>query len=364
MLRILRSVARHARHRVDWYIVALFAVIGVATLAPVEGAAADGVSLAVRVAVGLLFFLYGARLSPQAAYDGLRHWRLHVPILALTFVAFPLAGLAVGLLPGAVLSTELAVGVLFLTILPSTVQSSIAFTSMARGNVAAAICSASFSTVLGVVLTPVLVVALIGQTGGEGMPIRTSQLGDIALQLLVPFLAGQVARRWVTEWLGRHRALITVCDRGSILLVVYSAFSRGMTTGIWQRVSPGRLLLLAALCVLLLVLALQLANGTARLIGLPYADRVTAVFCGSNKSLASGLPMATVLFPAERVGIVILPLMLYHTIQLVACAWLARRWSTNRSAAPGTNEDRGTGMGIRTGGSSSNPREGTSANPG
>ncbi|MFJ5677474.1 bile acid:sodium symporter family protein [Streptomyces sp. NPDC093097] len=322
------GAARRVLRRVDWYIVALFCVIGLAALVPARGAAADGVSLTARVAVGLLFFLYGARLSPQAALDGVRHWRLHLPVLALTFLAFPAAGLAAGLLPHGVLSPELAAGVLFLTVLPSTVQSSIAFTSMARGNVAAAICSASFSTVLGVVLTPLLAVTLLRQTGAGAAdaPLTPSQLTDIAIQLLLPFLAGQAVRRWIADWLGRHRALTTLCDRGSILLVVYSAFSRGVTAGIWHRVPPARLLLLAAVCALLLAFALSAAHGTARLIGLPRADRVTAVFCGSNKSLASGLPMATVLFPPDRIGITVLPLMLYHTLQLVVCAYLARRW--------------------------------------
>ncbi|MGV4925413.1 bile acid:sodium symporter [Streptomyces sp. BHT-5-2] len=318
--------------RVDWYIVALFCVIGLAALAPADGAAAEGVSLTARLAVGLLFFLYGARLSPRAALDGVRHWRLHLPVLALTFLVLPAAGLAAGLLPESVLGAELAAGVLYLTVLPSTVQSSIAFTSMARGNVAAAICSASFSTVLGVVLTPLLAVTLLRHTGTGpaagpgGLPITPTQLTDIAVQLLVPFLAGQALRRWIADWLGRHRALTTLCDRGSILLVVYSAFSHGMTAGIWHRVPPPRLLLLAAVCLALLGLALFLANGTARLIRLPRADRVTAVFCGSNKSLASGLPMATVLFPPDRIGVMVLPLMLYHTLQLVLCAYLARRW--------------------------------------
>ncbi|MFL4491160.1 bile acid:sodium symporter family protein [Streptomyces sp. VTCC 41912] len=328
--------ARRVLRRVDWYIVALFCVIGLAALVPADGAAADGVSFTARLAVGLLFFLYGARLSPRAALDGVRHWRLHLPVLGLTFVLFPAAGLAIGLLPSGVLSPELAAGVLFLTVLPSTVQSAIAFTSMARGNVAAAICSASFSTVLGVLLTPLLAVALLRQTGaGVGdVPLTPSSLLDIAVQLLLPFLAGQALRRWIADWLGRHRILTTVCDRGSILLVVYSAFSHGMTAGIWHRIPPARLLLLAAVCALLLALALSAAHGTARLVGLSRADRVTAVFCGSNKSLASGLPMATVLFPADRIGVVVLPLMLYHTLQLVLCAYLARRWPAPPAPPP------------------------------
>ncbi|WP_318202346.1 bile acid:sodium symporter family protein [Streptomyces sp. SCL15-4] len=326
----VRGLAR----RVDWYIVALFGAIGIAALVPAEDTAAEAVSWLTKLAIGLLFFLYGARLSPQAALDGVRHWRLHLPVLALTFAAFPLLGLAARLLPDAALGAELTAGVLFLAVLPSTVQSSIALTSLARGNVAAALCSASFSTVLGVLLTPVLAVALIGGGKGGGVPVGYGQLGDIAVQLLLPFLAGQAVRRWISGWLGRHRKVIGRCDRGSILLVVYAAFSQGMTTGIWQRVSPGRLLLLGALVAVLLALALLLADRSARALRLLREDRVTAVFCGATKSLASGLPMASVLFPADEVAMTVLPLMLYHTLQLVVCAALARRLSRTAPPAP------------------------------
>ncbi|MDO0929571.1 bile acid:sodium symporter family protein [Streptomyces sp. TG1A-8] len=323
----LTGALRDLTRRVDWYIVALFGAIGIAALFPAERETAAAVSWLTRLAIGLLFFLYGARLSPRAALDGARHWRLHLPVLALTFVAFPLLALAAGLMPDRMLGAELTAGVLFLAVLPSTVQSSIAFTSMARGNVAAALCSASFSTVLGVVLTPALAVVLIGRSEDGGVPFGLSQLSDISLQLLLPFLTGQAVRRWIADWLGRHRTVIGLCDRGSILLVVYAAFSRGMTTGIWQRVSPGRLAVLSVLVALLLGTALLLADRCARMLRLPREDRVTAIFCGATKSLASGLPMASVLFPAKEVAMTVLPLMLYHTLQLVVCAALARRLS-------------------------------------
>ncbi|MFG2222643.1 bile acid:sodium symporter family protein [Streptomyces sp. NPDC048644] len=325
------SWPRGAVRRIDWYLVALFAVIGCATLLPASGATADGLALTARIMVGLLFFLYGARLSPRAAYDGLRHWRLHLPILALTFLVFPLAGMAVGLLPHSVLGGDLATGILFLSVLPSTVQSSVALTSMARGNVAAAICSASFSTLLGVVLTPLLAVLLLQQGTSGGLTFAPSQARDVVVQLLLPFLVGQVARRWIAGWIQRHRLLTTLCDRGCILLVVYSAFSQGMTAGIWQRIPPARIVTLAVVCLLLLGVALALTYGAARLLRLPREDRVTAVFAGSTKSLAGGLPIATVLLPESELGLLVLPLMLYHTLQLVVCTWLARRWPSAAS---------------------------------
>ncbi|MFD7664989.1 bile acid:sodium symporter family protein [Streptomyces sp. NPDC059788] len=322
--------------RIDWYIVALLATVGLGALLPADGTPAEVLGLATKLAVGLLFFLYGVKLSPQAARGGLRHWRLHLPILLCTFAVFPLLGLLPRLLPSALLSPELATGILFLCLLPSTVQSSVAFTSMARGNVAAAICSASFSTVLGVVLTPLLAALLLN--GAGTVPISLSQITDIVVQLVLPFVAGQFARRWLAEWVSRHHTLTQLCDRGSILLVVYVAFSKGMTAGIWNRVSPARLLVLLALCAVLLTLALALAARGARLLGLPRVDRVTTVFCASTKSLASGLPIATVLFPATQVGLAVLPLMLYHTLQLMVCATAARRWGARDGGGGGTGE--------------------------
>ena len=308
--------------------------MALAALLPADGTPADVVGASSKVAVGLLFFLYGARLSPQAAVAGLRHWRLHLPILVCTFVVFPLFGLAARALPGAVLGPQLAAGVLFLCVLPSTVQSAVAFTSMARGNVAAAICSSSFSNLLGVFLTPLLAVLLLPGGGAGDVPFSTDQMVGIVVQLLMPFALGQVLRRWIAGWVGRHRRLTTVCDRGSILLVVYAAFSKGVNAGIWQLVSVWRLLALVALCALLLAAVLVLTAQVTRWWGFAPEDRVTAVFCASTKSLASGLPMATVLLAAQDVGLLVLPLMLYHILQLMTCAALARRWHPAPLAAP------------------------------
>ncbi|MFI5588505.1 bile acid:sodium symporter family protein [Amycolatopsis sp. NPDC051758] len=317
-----------SRFRFDPFVVAILATVGVATLLPASGAVAGGFSTATTIAVGLLFFLYGARLSTQEALDGLRHWRLHAVVLAATFVLFPLLGLALCLLPGSVLPPELAAGVLFLAVLPSTVQSSIAFTSIARGNVAAAICSASLSNLAGIVLTPLLVALLLA---GDGAGVDGSAVLGIVLQLLAPFVAGQLARRWIGDWIRRHSAPLKVFDRGSILLVVYTAFSAGMTEGIWHRLDVGHLLVLVLVCGVLLAAVLGATGWGARLLGFARADRITIVFCGSKKSLASGLPMATVLFGHAQVGLIVLPLMLFHQIQLIVCATLARRYAASQA---------------------------------
>jgi sodium/bile acid cotransporter 7 len=319
-----------SRFRPDPFIVAILATVGAATLLPASGAVATGFGAATTIAVGLLFFLYGARLSTREALDGLRHWRLHAVVLAATFVLFPLLGLAVALLPAAVLPAQLAAGVLFLAVLPSTVQSSIAFTSIARGNVAAAICAASLSNLAGIVLTPLLVALLLA---GAGAGVDGAAVLGIVLQLLAPFVAGQLARRWIGGWITRHPAPLKLFDRGSILLVVYTAFSAGMTEGSRHRLDAGHLLVLAAVCVALLAAVLTATGWSAKLLGFARADRVTIVFCGSKKSLASGLPMATVLFGHAQVGLLVLPLMLFHQLQLVVCATMARRYARDTEPA-------------------------------
>ena len=237
-----------ARLRVDPFILALLTTVGIATLLPAEGSAAPVFGDASVLAVGLLFFLYGARLSAEAMLSAARHWRLHVVVLASTFVLFPVLGLCTAVLMPTVLTPPLYVGVLFLCTLPSTVQSSIAFTSIAGGNVPAAICSASLSNLLGTLLTPALV-GLLLTTHGSGFSGQS--LRDIALQLLSPFLAGQLLRRWIGGWIQRHRKILGLVDRGSILLVVYTAFSAGVTAGIWHQLS---LISLAALLVVALAL--------------------------------------------------------------------------------------------------------------
>jgi sodium/bile acid cotransporter 7 len=306
---------------IDPYILALLGTVALAALLPASGTAADVAGGASTGAVALLFFLYGARLSTRETLDGLRHWRLHVTVLAATFVVFPLLGLAGRLLEPAVLTPELYSGLLFLCLVPSTIQSSIAFTSMARGNVPAAICAGSFSSLAGIVLTPLLAALLLGGAAGG---FSADSLLRIILQLLAPFLAGQLLRRWVAGFLARHKKVLGYVDRGSILLVVYTAFSEGMAAGVWQRVTPVRLGALLAVEAVLLAAMLTLTWFGAKRLGFGRADRIAIQFAGSKKSLAAGLPMATVLFGAQA-SLAVLPLMLFHQMQLMVCAVIAKR---------------------------------------
>ncbi|MEU7382762.1 bile acid:sodium symporter family protein [Streptomyces sp. NPDC042207] len=317
---------------IDPYIVLLLATVGIAALLPARGAAAHVASGASTGAIALLFFLYGVRLSTREALDGLKHWRLHVTVLACTFVIFPLLGLAArGLVP-VLLNQPLYQGLLFLTLVPSTIQSSIAFTSIARGNVPAAICAGSFSSLVGIILTPLLVAVLLGSGGGG---LSGHSLVTIVLQLLVPFVAGQLLRPWIGGFVARHKKILGLVDRGSILLVVYTAFSEGMVRGIWHQVSPARLGGLVVVEGLLLAVMLALTWYGTRALGFFREDRIAVQFAGSKKSLASGLPMASVLFGAHA-SLAVLPLMVFHQMQLMVCAVIAKRRARDPEVREGT----------------------------
>jgi sodium/bile acid cotransporter 7 len=308
------------------FILMLLGTVVIASLVPARGVYADIVAGAADVGIVLLFFLHGAKLSRAAIWEGARNWRLHLTVVTTTFLVFPLFGLALGRLPG--LTGAVATGMLFLTLLPSTVQSSIAFTAIARGNVAAAVCSASFSNLVGIVLTPALVALLIGSgVSGQGSGISLSAVEAIVAQLLLPFIAGHLLRPWIGGFVARQKRLLMIVDRGSILLVVYSAFGAAVVEGLWHRVSPEDLMLIGLFCSVLLAAVLAFTWLAGRLLGLPREDAIVLLFCGSKKSLASGVPMAGVLFPAAQVGAVLLPVMLFHQLQLIACAVIARRYA-------------------------------------
>lgn len=316
------------RLHIDPFTLALLATVVLASLLPVSGTAAGVMDVVTDVAIAALFFLHGARLSREAVKAGMLHWRLHLVILACTFVLFPLLGLLFKPLAHALLTPQLFVGLLFLCALPSTVQSSIAFTSMAGGNVSAAVCAASLSSLLGVFLTPLLMGLLVGTQGAMADPLVA--IGKILLQLLVPFLAGHFLRPWIGAWVERHRPVLRYTDQGTILLVVYTAFSASVIEGLWRDTPLPALLGVAVAAAVLLALAMGLITFIARRFGFNRADEIAIVFCGSKKSLATGVPMAKVMFAGGSLGAIVLPIMLYHQIQLIVCAFVAQRYARER----------------------------------
>ncbi|WP_172123693.1 MULTISPECIES: bile acid:sodium symporter family protein [unclassified Devosia] len=314
---------------IDIYMVLLIGMVVLATLLPARGFGAEVVSKASYFAVMLLFFLYGAKLNTSAIVAGISNWRLQLLVFAFTFIAFPLLGLLASTALGSVLQPEIVMGLLYLSLLPSTVQSSIAFTSIAGGNVPAAVCAASVSNLLGVFITPALT-ALLLHTGGHG--VDASAMLSIGVQILLPFFLGQMARPLIGPWVQKHKLLTSIVDRGSILLIVYSAFSAGMVAGIWSQVDWVAILILMLISSLLLAVVMIGTVYVGKACGLSQEDRLVLLFCGSKKSLASGLPMANILFAGQAVSLIILPVMIFHQIQLLVCAVIAQRIANGRKA--------------------------------
>ena len=313
---------------IDTYMLLLVGMVLLGLILPARGIAAEALRGATFWAVTLLFFLYGAKLDPASVRAGLLNWRLQGLTFAATYLLFPVLGVILAAIFGGVLGSQLTLGLLFLCVLPSTVQSSIAFTSIAGGNVPAAICAASLSNLIGVALTPLLVAQLLHQDGGG---ISLDAIEKIALQILLPFILGQILRPWIGGFVQRHKLLTMVVDRGSILLIVYSAFGAGTVAGIWSAIPAPGLILCLAVVTLLLALAMGIMVAAGRITHMPHEDRAVLFFCGSTKSLASGLPIATAIFPAATVGATVLPVMIYHMTQLLVCSAIAQRMARARA---------------------------------
>jgi len=321
------------RARPDPFLIGIVSAAGLGMALPCSGPIAGVFGAVTKIAIAIMFFMQGVKLSRAAVLAGLGHWRLHLTILACTFVAYPLVGWGLSHLANRLLPNALLTGLIFLCLLPSTVQSSIAYVSLARGNVAAAVCAATASNVLGIALTPALATLALHTRGYE---VQTGDLWKIATQILAPFLIGQLVQPWLSGWAARNKALVTLSDRGSIVLVVYTAFSAATLQGVWRQVAPADLACLVALEAIVLALVFSAARVGARALGFSREDEIAIVFCGTKKSLASGAPMAAVLFPAAALGAVIVPLVIFHQMQLMAAAVVARRYATRSSpAAPG-----------------------------
>ncbi|UHL65898.1 bile acid:sodium symporter [Paralcaligenes sp. KSB-10] len=322
-----------SRFSIDPFLIKLLIAIVLASFLPAHGTGASVFKWATNIAIALLFFLHGARLSRDAIVAGASHWRLHLTIFSATFVIFPILGLLAKPLVSPFITHELYLGILFLCCLPATVQSAIAFTSIARGNVPAAVCSASASSLLGVFLTPLLVGLVMSGGGAGSAPISFDAIGKIMLQLLLPFVLGQILRPWIGKWVSRHNALLKVVDQGSILLVVYTAFSEAVIGGLWSNTPLSALISLVVISVVLLSLVLGITLLMGRIFKFKLEDRITLLFCGSKKSLSSGIPIANILFAGHAVGAIVLPLMIFHQTQLIICAVIAGAYARRPAAA-------------------------------
>lgn len=302
-------------------------IVGAALLAllvPATGLAARVLSGFTTVGVALLFFLHGGRLSREALVAGATNLKLHGLILSTTFLVFPVLGLALRPVMAPFVGQEFLPGLLFLCALPSTVQSAIAMTSLARGNIAAAVCAASLSSAVGLVVTPVLVGVLLS---AEGAQVTPSSVLQLVVSILLPFVIGHLLRPRIGPALDRRSAELKFVDQGSIVLLVYGAFSHAVEAQVFKSVSWLQLLAVALCVAVLLAAALSVTRLIARVFKLPVEDEIALVFCGSKKGLTSGLPVAHALFPGAAATLVVLPLMLFHQLQLMVGTVLARRYA-------------------------------------
>lgn len=322
-MSLMRAEALLARFGLDRYMLMLVGTVVLATVLPARGTVAGVLSHLTYWVIALLFFLYGARLTTATILAGLTNWRLQLAVLSLTFLLFPVLALALKPLSLVWLPAAVGAGFLYIGCLPSTVQSSIAFTAVSGGNVAGAVCAASISNLIGVVLSPALFALLIPQ--GTGYGVDPSAIWKIVQQILLPFALGQLCRPLLGDLLARHRRATVAVDRGSILLIVYAAFSAGVVNGIWQVIGAGSLLILGALCLVLLAAVMGAALLIGRTAGMDRGDTLAMLYCGSTKSLATGLPMAGILFAGQDISLIILPLMIFHLLQLAICAIIAQR---------------------------------------
>lgn len=326
--RIWRDLfALGASMRLNSFLMLMIVAVVVATVFPATGPAADIIDWIGTAGVALLFFGHGAALSHKAVLAGLKQWRLHGFIFAITFIVFPLIVQPLRLVPDHFLPADLVLGFIYLGVLPSAVSSSIAYTAMARGNVPAAVCNSAASNVFGLLLTPLLMALFIKSS--PSAPVDLSQvLGSVFVELLLPFGLGQAIHSRAGPFLATRKHWLESYDQSVIVLIIYAAFSKSVTAGLWHTLPVTGLLMAAGLCTLLLVIVFAFAIGGARWLGFSREDAIAAVFCGSKKSLASGLPLAQVLFAGTSgFGMIVLPIMLYNQIQILLGAILAQRYA-------------------------------------
>jgi sodium/bile acid cotransporter 7 len=315
--------------RPDWFLIGMLVATGLAWLFPDPGASGGSLrpELVTKLGVSLIFFLHGLTLSFAALSAGTRNLRVHLLVQLSTFLLFPLLGLLLLAFLGERVDATLRAGLFFLCALPSTVSSSVALTATSHGNVPAAVFNATLSSLLGVVLTPLWLGFALG-TSGQALPIGRVVL-DLVSWLVLPLCVGQALRPVLGAFATRHKAGIGVIDRLTILLLVYTSFCDSVKAGVWSS-DAGPLLVAAAAAVGLLGITASLSWFVSGALGLPLPDRIAVLFCGSKKTLASGVPMARLIFGAHPgLGMILLPIMLYHPLQLLVGGWLAGRFASN-----------------------------------
>lgn len=316
-----------AKAGINGFFLCLIATVFLAWLFPEVGSENSSVPLQqiTGYGVSVIFFFYGVQLNFKTLIDGLRNWKLHLTVQSATFVLFPLlAGLIIYFFGDA--SEPLWLGFFYLAALPSTVSSSVVMVSMAGGNVPAAIFNASLSSMIGIFITPVLM-SLYDVNADSGIELDNAII-SLCIQVLLPVIAGMLLHSKLHAWVVKYKSWLRMSDQFIILLIVFTAFAESFLAKMFDGFSVMEITLLsvAMLAFFLIVAAMMLL--ISMWLGFPFADRITVIFCGSKKSLVQGAVMGRVLF-ADPVsfGVILLPLMVYHALQLMAGSVIAQRVS-------------------------------------
>ena len=309
----------------DGFMLALLSMILLAWLWPEPGMKESPVPLSEisTYAVSVIFFFYGLRLSPDKLREGLTNWRLHVMVHLSTFLLFPLVALAFKPLFQGEENHTLWLGIFFLTVLPSTVSSSVVMVSIAKGNIPAAIFNASISSLIGVFLTP-LWMGMVLDTGPGHFDLL-SVVGKLALQVLLPVFAGILLNKRWGYFAEKNKKYIRYFDQSSILLIVYTSFCESFGENLFSSLGLKDIVFLGMGMLALFFAIYFLLTFISNLLKFSHEDKVTAVFCGSKKSLVQGAVMSKVLFAGPQAGIMLLPIMIYHALQLIAASIIAQR---------------------------------------
>jgi sodium/bile acid cotransporter 7 len=323
-------VFKHLKRVVtDWFLLGMLLATLLAYFIPSFGASGGSMhaEIVIKVGVFLVFFLHGVNLSSEQIKHGLKNWKLHIMVQLFTFLVFPVLWLISSKLLGSYVPALLMLGFLYLCALPSTISSSVALTGSAGGNVPAAILNASMSSVFGIFMTPWLVSLVVG-TGSGGIDLGSTLL-DLCIMLLLPLVLGQLLRPLLGKFFARHKKYTNLIDKIVILLLVYAAFCNSMVSGMWQTQGDTVILIAFIGSAVLLAVILLMTTGTAKLLKFNHADKVAAVFCASKKSLAAGAPMAALIFGNNPgLGLILLPIMIYHPLQLIVCSVMAEAYAT------------------------------------
>lgn len=312
----------------EWFLSSMVGAILLATVSESVGKTEGLIHLDKLTGIGIavIFFLHGLGLSPKSIRDGFSHWKLHLYTQSATYVLYPLLWLIFGHGFLALMPEALAFGFCYLFVLPSTISSSVTMTSVGKGNVPGAIFNASLSSVLGVFITPFFIQLFMGFEGAQ-LDLMASVV-SISKLLLLPMVAGQMLRPLLLELINRHKSIVNKVDKCVIILIVYNAFCDSVANHIWRDFSAGLLIMSVVICMVILFVMVHAIRWGAKTIKFSRPDEVAAVFCGTKKTLAAGIPMAKVIFGADpRLGMILLPIMLYHPIQIFYCALLANRYA-------------------------------------